>query len=253
MLGVNAIEPREVPLILAALARPETLTAAQALDQAVTAALARVLSDGQGLEALLARVAREGPAADVCFDNRWGGLHEAVGGLARFGRGAASLPLEPTMAERVSLAELVARSFTGPDLRWLNGPYIDEWREGRYRLMRLDTAPEAGRLGLRAAIAKLGLDNELTAVIAGQAYLAKVLGITDGQGTDASEQVDQWNDTVRAYVIAVLHYGKDQAKPGTAVYRALLEPLDAAWERQRQRRRPKGEAAVDGGEGGSTP
>ncbi|MFO0751369.1 MAG: hypothetical protein U1F43_37725 [Myxococcota bacterium] len=245
---VPFIEPREVAVTVE---QWSTAEARAAVPEGARPSFELVLTSGGALVKKLSRVAREGPAADVVFDNRFGGLFDMLAGLARFGRGAGFLALEPALAERVSLAQLLLAGFFGPDMKWLNLPYIDEWREGRYRLMRLDDAGVDGRPSLREAFTKLGLGLELGATSAGHQRLAEVLGITDGASGDLSDDVDAWNRTVADFLVALRHHaGRATDDPTSEVGKRLVRPVEDAWARQRERRKGK---AGSTGAGGGTP
>jgi hypothetical protein len=155
--------------------------------------------------------------ADVVLDARWSGLHDWLGGWAKF-RG---------LPEATTAGSLRDQLFPN-GLRFITLAYRREWAESNTRLLIIEERQ------LEPAIHELGGAKLLEALRAAHQEYGDAQGITTKTGADLSgttlrDALDRFTDALRGFVIQAKAMVRKNDPSTEELSRQLLAPIQA-WE-----------------------
>ena len=227
-------DPLDVPVLVKKLHDSNTDEATALLESEPMGAkpLTQLLTTSDDLMSILVVDESKIPPEDYDMDGGWGGTDATLGGLERIFTRRGSTPLLAEEEQARQRASLLRDKWIGGNLKFLLLTYADEWREGDFRLKRLDTPMGEDLETPRQALEGLGLG----LVLGRLQRLHNTYGLVLKMGVAHQEVEDKLN----AFYAALDHFlsglrfhfkGNELAK------KLFLVPYEEALEAGRVRRK----------------
>lgn len=191
-----------------------------------------MLTAGQALVRLLALDEKLAQPADFDNDAAWGGVRALVSATARLCTRRGPCPLDEAQTLRAQRAAQLEAHWIGDNLKFIQGRYPAQWREGQLRFERLDAPMAEGLETPRQALEGLGFTWALERLQATHAAYGRALGLTD-LTADQAAAFNTWEGALAHFLSGLAyHHGRDPA-----TYAVFMSPYEAALQEGRLRRR----------------